>query len=268
MATARTTRPARLPAGRRVVSSASSATRTKSAGSAETAVAEKSSSKKPAAKKPAAKKSVSKKSVSEKPVAKATGSKTSAAPNLTMAERRALKAERDRAVASRAAARATKDKTLICGDIDAVAAPDDAAAQAAIAKKAKNTKKTNTKTTSRPRIRSAVERLDDPPPASGLPLIDSVLNSIERELSQIDRIVGGGHVAKDQRSEAERRARTLASLARTLGAVRKLRAEEAPKRSPDVDAIPRDLDELRRALSRRLEQMVEGATQLSAAGDE
>lgn len=47
---------------------------------------------------------------------------------------------------------------------------------------------------------------------------------MERELSQIEVIVGGSHVNPAQRTEAERRARTLASLARTLTEVRKLRA--------------------------------------------
>src|SRR5690606_1305112 len=64
--------------------------------------------------------------------------------------------------------------------------------------------------------RSAVDRLDDPPPASGLALIARVSRAIERELSQIESIVGGQRVPPMQRSEAERRARTLASLARTL----------------------------------------------------
>jgi hypothetical protein len=43
---------------------------------------------------------------------------------------------------------------------------------------------------------------------------------------QIERIVGGHRVPIAQRSEAERRARTLASLARTLNEVKRLRAEE------------------------------------------
>lgn len=69
-----------------------------------------------------------------------------------------------------------------------------------------------------PRRRSAVERLNDrpppmadplPPPSSpGLELIDRVSRAIERELMQIERIVGGHHVPVKQRSEAERRART------------------------------------------------------------
>ncbi|SEO73086.1 hypothetical protein [Rhodopseudomonas pseudopalustris] len=115
--------------------------------------------------------------------------------------------------------------------------------------------------------RSAVERLDDPEPAAGLVLIDRVSQSIERELCAIEKIIGV-RPKKGERTETERRARTLASLARTLAEVRRLRSDEERKRPLDDDAIPRDLDELRRALSRRLEQMVASATQLLAAGDE
>ncbi|KPG00394.1 hypothetical protein IP86_06975 [Rhodopseudomonas sp. AAP120] len=116
--------------------------------------------------------------------------------------------------------------------------------------------------------RTAVDKLDDPPPESGVSLIDSVSRAVEREITQIGVIVGGHHLKQAQRTEAERRARTLASLARTLAELRKLRSDEDRKRARDDDAIPRDLDELRRALSRRLEQMVAGAAELPAAGDE
>ena len=108
-----------------------------------------------------------------------------------------------------------------------------------------------------PRVkRTAVERVDDPPPASGALLIERVTRAIERELSLIEVIVGGSHLKPQQRTEAERRARTLASLARTLGEVTRLRASEEKVKPADDDAVPRDLDEFRRALSRRLEQVV------------
>lgn len=74
--------------------------------------------------------------------------------------------------------------------------------------------------------RSAVERANDPPPAAGQALIERVSRAIERELTQIEVIVGGQYVAPRQRTEAERRARTLASLARTLRDVTTLRLSE------------------------------------------
>ncbi|MGP9811872.1 hypothetical protein ACTZWT_10205 [Rhodopseudomonas sp. NSM] len=103
---------------------------------------------------------------------------------------------------------------------------------------------------------------------SGVPLIDRVGRAAEREIERIEVIVGGNHIKPGQRTEAERRARTLASLARTLAALRTLRNDEQRRSSRDDDAVPRDLDELRRALSRRLEQLVAGAARLPAPGDE
>lgn len=125
-------------------------------------------------------------------------------------------------------------------------------------------KKTRGKSPSR---RTAVERLDDPPPASGTALIERVSRAVERELSQIEVIVGGHHVKPHQRTEAERRARTLASLTRTLGEVMRLRAGEQ-RMKPADDDIPRDLDEFRERLSRRLDEMVRERAEVSAAGDE
>lgn len=107
--------------------------------------------------------------------------------------------------------------------------------------------------------RSAVERLNDPPPATGTVLIERVSRAIERELTQIEAIVGGHHVAPRQRSEAERRARTLASLARTLREVMTLRANDRKEKGEDDDAVPRDIGELRLALARRLDQLVADA---------
>ncbi len=109
----------------------------------------------------------------------------------------------------------------------------------------------------RPERRSATERLDDPPPADGPLLVARVANAIERELTQIEIIVGQNRVPPRERSEAERRARTLASLARTLSLVTQLREKNLPRPDDDdADAMPRDLDEFRDALARRLEGLL------------
>lgn len=107
--------------------------------------------------------------------------------------------------------------------------------------------------------RSAVERAADPPAATGEALIARVSRAIERELTQIEVIVGGHHVAPRQRSEAERRARTLASLARTLREVTALRLSGKKEKREDDDAVPRDIGELRLALARRLDRLVADA---------
>ena len=104
--------------------------------------------------------------------------------------------------------------------------------------------------------RSATERLDDPPPADGPLLIARVANAIERELTQIEIIVGNNRVLPRHRTEAERRARTLASLARTLSVVTQLREKTLQKAEDDDDAVPRDLDEFRETLARRLERLL------------
>ncbi len=88
-------------------------------------------------------------------------------------------------------------------------------------------------------------------------LLARVSSAIEDELTQIEMIVSGG-VKLRERAQAERRARTLASLARTLREVMQLRAgEEKTKR--DDDAVPRDIGELRRELARRLDKIVTAA---------
>lgn len=134
---------------------------------------------------------------------------------------------------------------------DLVFDESDEASQALVAKVAGRKRTINRK-------RSATERLDDPPPAPVTTLLSRVSRAIERELTQIEIIVGGTHVPPRQRTEAERRARTLASLARTLREVMQLRAgEEKAKR--DDDAVPRDIDELRSELARRLGRIVADA---------
>ncbi|WP_347265307.1 hypothetical protein [Nitrobacter sp.] len=147
--------------------------------------------------------------------------------------------------------------TRYVDDAPVILDEDDDAAKAGLSRQRTRGTAARRKDQPSPRVkRTAVERLDDPPPATGALLIERVTRAIERELSLIEVIVGGNHLKPQQRTEAERRARTLASLARTLGEVTRLRAGQEKVKPADDDAVPRDLDEFRRALSRRLEQMV------------
>jgi len=139
---------------------------------------------------------------------------------------------------------------VVVGPEPIVIDPADEAARAAIAKRQVRGR------------RSAVDRLTDPPPAIGLALVERVTSAVERELSQIEVIVGGSHVNRTQRTEAERRARTLASLARTLTEVRKLRAEEEKLKPPDEKLSPRDIEQFRTELARKLDRLVAEAKAL------
>lgn len=149
--------------------------------------------------------------------------------------------------------------------------PDDTVAVAAVMH-AKEKSATGSRVSNR---RSAVDRLSDPPPdqESSATLLARVSTAIERELSQIEIIVADGHARPAQRTSAESRARVLASLARTLKDVLHLRehqagAEDERAKAADDDAVPRDLDEFRRELSRRLERMVAGGAPLPDGGNE
>jgi len=160
------------------------------------------------------------------------------------------KQKRDAAVIAR---RKTQDATMVLvGETDVVIDPHDEVAQQKLARLK----------------RTAVDRISDPPPAAGVALVERVTRAVERELMQIETIVGGHHVKQQQRTEAERRARTLASLARTLTEVRRLRAADELQRPAHGPSAARDLDEFRRTLWLRLEQMVGRRTPLPAGDDE
>ncbi len=76
---------------------------------------------------------------------------------------------------------------------------------------------------------------------------------VERELDAIDSILSVLGAADS--AEAERSARTLASLARALKEVMRLAAPEQAPDPDEDDPMPRDLDEFRRELARRIEAL-------------
>jgi len=227
-------------------------TRARSAGASRTADAGTVKAAKTAAKAASARTAAvpARKAAASSPAASAAASSPAASA--------AARETREAAVAAR---RATLARTRRLVEAVPIAVDDDdAVARASIALRQARGPFARKPASSVPtrRRRSAVDRLDDPPPARGLALIERVSRAIERELTQIETIVGGHHVPPRQRSEAERRARTLASLARTLREVRMLRAGEK-KDAEDDDAVPRDLTELRLALARRLDRLVADA---------
>jgi hypothetical protein len=219
--------------------------------------------------------SVSKKtlpsSAGNKPLAPASKSKAQKAKAEAATKRNSVRTSPSgktrAAVAARKATIAAT--TRYVDDVSIIVDEDDGAAKAGLNRQRARRTAVRRKDQPSPRIkRTAVERVDDPPPATGALLIERVTRAIERELSLIEVIVGGSHLKPQQRTEAERRARTLASLARTLGEVTRLRAGQEKVKPADDDAVPRDLDEFRRALSRRLEQMVAAPTPAPAGEHE
>jgi hypothetical protein len=177
-----------------------------------------------------------------KPHAKKAARKRAVKKSAKPKSRRALKRKRDAAVEKRKQTRAATN--VVVGPEPIAVDPNDEVARAAIAKRQVRGR------------RSAVDRLTDPPPAIGIALVERVTSAVERELSQIEVIVGGSHVNRTQRTEAERRARTLASLARTLNEVRKLRAEEEKLKPPDEKLSARDIEQFRTELARKLDRLV------------
>lgn len=218
--------------------------------------------KKPAAKKPAARKTP----VKKKTPAKAKTKTVACAEKKTKTPTRAVKKTSTRKATAAAAPKRARARVLNEHPADVVFEKDDAAAAEALELRAA---KTPVRIKNR---RSAVDRLDDPPPgAEGAAVLVAHLGgTIERELVKIDTILNGRN-AGARRGEAASHARMLASLARTLKEVKRLNEEVAkgePAKDADDDAIPRDLDEFRRVLSRRLDEMVAARAQLPAGDDE
>jgi hypothetical protein len=116
-------------------------------------------------------------------------------------------------------------------------------------------KKLATGAARKPAVRKTAARVDTAPGEDVVALVERVARAVDRELAEVEGIVGSLQ-GKSRPTEAERRARTLASLARTLSEVRRLRAADETQMPDDVDR-PRDLEELRQRLSGRLAQMVE-----------
>jgi hypothetical protein len=62
-------------------------------------------------------------------------------------------------------------------------------------------------------------------------------------------------------ADAERAARTLATLTQTLHALQRLRCGLPPDSGSDDDDMPRDIDEFRRELARRIDAFVASRTE-------
>jgi hypothetical protein len=90
-----------------------------------------------------------------------------------------------------------------------------------------------------------------------LALAARIQNSVERGLDAVDRVLGKMGPADE--GGAERSARTLAAIARTLREIALFTEpdEVTPPDETDDDRIPLDMDELRRELTRRINAFVD-----------
>jgi hypothetical protein len=97
-------------------------------------------------------------------------------------------------------------------------------------------------------------------PASRLDLAARILTVAERSLAAVDRVLA--KVGPADEAGAERSARTLAAVARSLREMTVLtRPQELmPPDDADDDPIPRDIDEFRRELARRIHALVDART--------
>jgi hypothetical protein len=97
---------------------------------------------------------------------------------------------------------------------------------------------------------------DDPADCAALAL--RIRRAIEQELAEIERLRMKLDPAETHKAEGI--ARTLAALARTLQEAMRLEDQARPQTSSadagGDDELPRDFDELRRALSQRLDALV------------
>jgi hypothetical protein len=102
-------------------------------------------------------------------------------------------------------------------------------------------------------------------------LAERVSSAVEQQLQVIDAILARLPQEPGRSVEAERHARTLASLTRTLQALRQMGQQNdaaSMRRADQHDDIPTDMDEFRRELARRLEAIVTAAeSSRPAAGD-
>ena len=91
-------------------------------------------------------------------------------------------------------------------------------------------------------------------------MIERLWCAVEAELAAVERMRAQLGTQPQSPAEAERTARTLESIVRTLKEVDRLRSAEAATTDDDDDDLPRDLDEFRRVLAQRIEAFVASRT--------
>ena len=115
------------------------------------------------------------------------------------------------------------------------------------------------------------DNANPPPTPDPSPPLASLVGGGESAIDRIERLVAQELAAEEAAraqlgllprapSEAERCARTLAILTRTLHALARLRGGATEQRSIDDDDMPADMDEFRNELARRIRVFVQSRT--------
>jgi hypothetical protein len=111
----------------------------------------------------------------------------------------------------------------------------------------------------------AAANSDPVSPQQRAAIAQRIMGAIERELNAIERVLD--RVTPADQSEAEHGARTLASISRALREIAALNQtdESAPHDDAEYDPVPRDIDEFRRELARRIRGFI-AVRRIGAAG--
>ena len=114
---------------------------------------------------------------------------------------------------------------------------------------------------------AAVATAETPPPDAAIAapalaqqraaLAVRIQNVVEREMAVVERVVN--LLGPADEAEAERTVRTLAGITRTLREIAALNQpdEVTPPNETDNDPIPRDIDEFRNELARRINALID-----------
>jgi CRP-like cAMP-binding protein len=99
-------------------------------------------------------------------------------------------------------------------------------------------------------------------------LAKRILDVVEREMDAVEAVLK--QLGPADTAEAERSARTLASLARTMREIAALARSDdvTPPDDPDDDAVPRDIDALRDELARRIHAIIDARQRDETRGGE
>jgi aminoglycoside phosphotransferase (APT) family kinase protein len=93
-------------------------------------------------------------------------------------------------------------------------------------------------------------------PEARVALAERIQAVAEREIAAVEQVLT--ILGASDPSETEAAARTLASLARTLRELRQLDTTMTTSEPIDDEPVPRDIDELRRSLARKLDALIAG----------